>query len=64
MATKKKAVEAKAAKTETKKSGKKELTAEEKKAKREAMKERLKTGHLVSDPTASSAILSTLVVVT
>lgn len=42
MATKKKAVEAKAAKTETKKSGKKELTAEEKKAKREAMKERLK----------------------
>ena len=62
MATKKKAVEAKAAKTETKKSGKKELTAEEKKAKREAMKERLK--HLVSDPTASSAILSTLVVVT
>lgn len=36
MATKKKAVEAKAAKTETKKSGKKELTAEEKKAKREA----------------------------
>lgn len=42
MATKKKAVEAKAAKTETKKSGKKELTAGEKKAKREAMKERLK----------------------
>lgn len=42
MATKKKAVEAKAAKTETKKSGKKELTAEEKKAKRETMKERLK----------------------
>lgn len=42
MATKKKAVEEKAAKTETKKSGKKELTAEEKKAKREAMKERLK----------------------
>ena len=42
MATKKKAVEAKAAKTETKKSGKKELTTEEKKAKREAMKERLK----------------------
>lgn len=42
MATKKKAVEAKAAKTETKKSGKKELTAEEKKAKREIMKERLK----------------------
>lgn len=42
MATKKKAVEAKAAKTETKKSGKKELTAEEKRAKREAMKERLK----------------------
>lgn len=42
MATKKKAVEAKAAKTETKKSGKKELTADEKKAKREAMKERLK----------------------
>ena len=33
MATKKKAVGAKAAKTETKKSGKKELTAEEKKKK-------------------------------
>lgn len=44
MATKKKAAEAKAAKKEesTKKGGKKELTAEEKKAKREAMKERLK----------------------
>lgn len=42
MATKKKAVEAKAAKEETKKGGKKEMTAEEKKAKREAMKERLK----------------------
>lgn len=42
MATKKKAAEAKAAKAETKKGGKKELTAEEKKAKREAMKERLK----------------------
>ena len=42
MATKKKAVEAKAAKKETKKGGKKEMTAEEKKAKREAMKERLK----------------------
>lgn len=42
MATKKKAVEVKPAKEETKKGGKKELTAEEKKAKREAMKERLK----------------------
>lgn len=46
MATKKKdkAAEAKAAaaEAETKKGGKKELTAEEKKAKREAMKERLK----------------------
>lgn len=45
MATKKKdkAAEANdAAKAETKKGGKKELTAEEKKAKREAMKERLK----------------------
>ena len=42
MATKKKAAEAKAAKTETKKGDKKELTPEEKKAKREAMKERLK----------------------
>lgn len=45
MATKKKdkAAEAEAAGTaETKKGGKKELTAEEKKAKREAMKERLK----------------------
>ena len=43
MATKKKAAEAKAAaKPETKKGGKKELTPEEKKVNREAMKERLK----------------------